>query len=85
MTQDDQMMTPTTRQSQAYTSRDRGTMKPTPAKAPNVPSLKPVRKQVIPSEPEIAAKAYEIWLAHGQESGNDQSHWFEAEQQLRNA
>jgi ribonuclease I len=60
-------------------------MKSTPAGVANVPSLKPARKQAVPSEPEIATKAYEIWLAHGQASGDDQSHWFEAERQLRNA
>jgi hypothetical protein len=35
------------------------------------------------SQAAIAQKAYEIWLARGQEPGRDQQHWFEAEQQLQ--
>ena len=36
-----------------------------------------------PSWESIETKAYEIWLSRGQEQGNDQEHWFEAERQLR--
>jgi hypothetical protein len=39
--------------------------------------------KAAPSWKEIEAKAYEIWLSRGQEQGNDQAHWFEAERQLR--
>jgi len=37
----------------------------------------------IPSDTDIAAKAYDIWLSRGQEMGNDQQHWFEAKRQLQ--
>jgi hypothetical protein len=36
-----------------------------------------------PSEQEIAAVAYERWLARGKPDGADQEDWFEAERQLR--
>jgi len=39
--------------------------------------------KATPSWEEIETKAYEIWLSRGQEQGNDQAHWFEAERQLR--
>jgi hypothetical protein len=38
---------------------------------------------VPPSNADIAIKAYEIWLARGQETGNDQQHWFEAKRRLQ--
>jgi hypothetical protein len=31
----------------------------------------------------IAARAYELWRASGCVHGNDQAHWFQAEQELR--
>jgi hypothetical protein len=31
----------------------------------------------------IEAKAFEIWMARGQEQGHDQEHWYEAERQLQ--
>jgi hypothetical protein len=40
-------------------------------------------KATPPSNADIATKAYEIWLSRGQESGNDQQHWFEAKRQLQ--
>jgi hypothetical protein len=39
--------------------------------------------KTAPTSKEIETKAYEIWLSRGQEQGNDQEHWFEAERQLR--
>ncbi len=39
--------------------------------------------KAAPSWESIEIKAYEIWLSRGQEQGNDQEHWFEAERQLR--
>ncbi len=36
-----------------------------------------------PSADSIAARAYEIWRASGGKHGNDQAHWFQAEQELR--
>jgi Protein of unknown function (DUF2934) len=54
------------------------------AAAAGVASSKPARQQAThPSDADIAAKAYEIWLSRGQETGNDQQHWFEARRQLQ--
>ena len=65
-------------------SQNRGTVKPTPLVTINLPSPKPTRQETMPpSDADIAIKAYEIWLAHGQEMGNDQHYWFEAKRQLR--
>jgi hypothetical protein len=62
----------------------RGVVKSTPAVAANFASPKPARRRATsPSNADIATKAYEIWLARGQETGNDQQHWFEAKQQLQ--
>jgi hypothetical protein len=36
-----------------------------------------------PSRAAIESKAFEIWMARGQEQGRDQEHWFEAERQLQ--
>ena len=59
-------------------------MKSTQTEAANMASFKPTRQEATPpSRANIATKAYEIWLASGQETGKAQQHWFEAEQQLR--
>jgi hypothetical protein len=42
----------------------------------------PRKAKAAPSDVEISRKAYDIWLSTGQEPGNDQEHWFQAEQQL---
>jgi hypothetical protein len=39
-----------------------------------------------PAEPtyeEIAARAYDVWVAHGRADGRDHENWIEAERQLR--
>jgi hypothetical protein len=36
-----------------------------------------------PSRMAIESKAFEIWMARGQEQGHDQEHWYEAERLLR--
>jgi len=65
-------------------SPDRGAVKSTPAAAASIASPKPTRQATSsPSDADIATKAYEIWLARGQETGNDQQHWFEARRQLQ--
>jgi hypothetical protein len=65
-------------------SPNRGAVKSTPAAAANIASTKSTRQQTtLPSDADIATKAYEIWLSRGQESGNDQQHWFEAKRQLQ--
>ncbi len=37
-----------------------------------------------PSQEEIAARAYELWVSRGRPEGTDQDNWHEAEQQLQN-
>ena len=65
-------------------SSDRGSMKSTQPATANLASPKAARQEATgPSNADIAAKAYEIWLSRGQEMGNDQQHWFEAKRQLR--
>jgi Protein of unknown function (DUF2934) len=36
-----------------------------------------------PSEAEIAARAYEIYLEHGSRDGNDLDDWLQAERELK--
>jgi len=36
-----------------------------------------------PTHEQIAARAYQIWEAHGRGAGTDQTDWFEAERLLR--
>jgi hypothetical protein len=36
-----------------------------------------------PTYEEIAARAYDLWIAHGRPEGRDHENWIEAEQQLR--
>jgi hypothetical protein len=58
----------------------------TPVATAGVYSGKPAKPQkTAPSHALIAKKAYEIWLAQGQQPGCDQKHWFEAELQLQRA
>lgn len=38
-----------------------------------------------PTQEEIAREAYLIYLAHGEENGHDQEHWYEAERRLVSA
>jgi hypothetical protein len=67
-------------------SPNRGAVKSTPAATAKIASTKSTRPEATPpSNADIATKAYEIWLARGQESGNDQQHWFEAKRQLQQA
>jgi hypothetical protein len=43
--------------------------------------LKP--EPAAPCRAAIESKAFEIWMARGQEQGHDQEHWYEAERQLQ--
>ena len=46
--------------------------------------LKPLdTEKAAPSQEAIGTRAYEIWMSRGQEQGQGQAHWFEAEKQLR--
>lgn len=77
-------MTTNTGQTLSPNSRDREAAKSKPAGAPSLASPKPTRRAATPpSNADIAIKAYEIWLSRGQETGNDQHHWFEAKRQLQ--
>ncbi len=38
---------------------------------------------IVPSVESIATRAYQIWRESGGAHGNDQAHWFRAEQELR--
>jgi hypothetical protein len=61
-----------------------GPVKSTPAASAKITAPKPARQLATPpTNAVIATKAYEIWIASGQQTGNDQKHWFEAERQLR--
>jgi len=40
---------------------------------------------VSPTESEIAAVAYRLWLSNGCPAGSDQENWFRAEATLKNA
>jgi hypothetical protein len=78
------VMTINTGKTQFPVSREPGIVKPTQAAAA-VAFLQNPSKQTkaAPSQAEIRMRAYEIWLSQGQEQGQDQKHWFQAEQQLR--
>ena len=41
--------------------------------------------RINPTENEIAAVAYQLWIDSGCPIGSDQQHWFQAEAMLRNA
>jgi len=55
-----------------------------PAALAKAATLHPLRSaKAAPSQEAIGTRAYEIWLSRGQEQGQGQAHWFEAERQLR--
>jgi len=61
-------------------------MKPMQAAKASISLPHPSKAQKAePSHAAIAEKAYEIWRSLGQVLGRDQEHWFQAEQQLRQA
>jgi hypothetical protein len=39
----------------------------------------------LPTEAEIAERAYQRWIEHGCRPGSDQQNWLEAERELQNA
>jgi len=79
------MMT-NTRQTAPRASSERGATKSPQVATGRGSLLNPSKLQsAAPSPAAIAEKAYEIWLAQGQQPGRDQEHWFEAERQLRHA
>ena len=47
-------------------------------------TLSPPRAAAVgPTHEQIAARAREIWVRHGRQTGRDQENWLEAERQLR--
>jgi hypothetical protein len=75
-----------TERNAAVASNDRAVVKSTPATTSSVSSVRQATpRRAAPSQAIIAQKAYEIWLARGQEQGCDQKHWLEAESQLQHA
>jgi hypothetical protein len=49
-----------------------------------VAGLNPLKTATaVPSQEAIGTRAYEIWMSRGQEQGQGQEHWLEAERQLR--
>ena len=53
----------------------------TKSTGPRARNLK--QQKAAPSNAATANRAYEIWLAEGQQPGCDEKNWFEAEEQLR--
>jgi hypothetical protein len=41
------------------------------------------KQKPVPSQAQVAQKAYEIWISTGKQPDRDQQNWFEAEWQLR--
>jgi hypothetical protein len=56
---------------------------PTPAKAPTPSGPRVPDVQVVLTHDQIARKAYDIWLAKGRPTGQDQTNWHEAIQALQ--
>ena len=78
------MMTTNTRKTPPTVSLDPGIPKSTLVAIARVALSKTLRHESAPpSRAAIESKAFEIWMARGQEQGHDQEHWFEAERQLR--
>ena len=77
-------MTINTSKIQSAGSPQLGFTKPTAIAAAKAALGKPVKtEKAVPSHEEITVRAYEIWLATGQQPGHDQEHWFQAERELR--
>jgi len=77
-------MTITTGKTSSPAPGERRIVKSTPVAAASMSLLNPSKPgKTAPSQADIGAKAYEIWLSQGKEAGHDQEHWLEAEQQLR--
>jgi hypothetical protein len=80
------VMTINTGKYQSFGSPQPGFAKPTAIAAAKTAQAKPVRTvKAAPCHEEIVVRAYEIWLATGQQPGRDQEHWFRAERELRSA
>ena len=77
-------MTIGTEKTPSTTSHGQGAMKSIHNAIAKAARLNPSKTgKAAPSCEAIGTKAYEIWMARGQEQGHDQEHWFEAERQLQ--
>jgi hypothetical protein len=45
----------------------------------------PAEPSALPTDAEIAERAYHLWLEHGCQEGTDQQNWLEAERELHDA
>jgi len=59
------------------------TKAPAKSKAAAPKATAAAREIGTPSRDAVAVRAYELWRASGGAHGNDQAHWFRAEQELR--
>ena len=77
------VMTKATNKTPPTASRKQGASKSMYGAVAAAATLNPVRtEKAAPSQEAIGIKAYEIWMSRGQEQGQGQAHWFEAERQL---
>ena len=56
--------------------------KPAPAAKPAAKAAKPATKRE-PTQEEISARAFEIYVSEGCQDGSSVEHWLRAEQELR--
>lgn len=66
----------------------RHTKSPSPSNSPGrrpaaAAETTPTRTAIAPSHEQIAARAYEIFVARGGQDGRDQDDWYQAESELR--
>jgi hypothetical protein len=84
--QKEKIMTINTGKNQYAGPLQSGPAKTTMIAAAKAALRKPFKtEKAVPSHEEIVVRAYEIWLATGQQPGHDQEHWFQAERELRTA
>jgi hypothetical protein len=76
-------MTTNPGQNTSPNSNARGARTSAPVATAGVSPANPAKPQKALAHTTIAQKAYQIWLAQGQQPGCDQKHWFEAERQLQ--
>jgi hypothetical protein len=61
------------------------TTRPDENKSPSSGARDANKQKAASSHEGIAKRAYEIWLAEGQQPGCEQKNWFQAEAQLQRA
>ena len=82
--QKEQVMTITTEKTPSPTSSGQRALKSIHDAISKATRLNPSKtEKTTPTCEAIGTKAYEIWMSRGQEQGQGQAHWFEAERQLR--